>query len=517
MKQLLILRTAQLATALAPILCEAQQASLSRADRLYEEFSFAEAILRYERALEQGVADTTVARRLAECYYNVRDLSRAEKWYAVIAQMPSATATDLVHYTEALRANAKYAEADSILSHHATDPHACDLARNRELYGLLLVDPLLEGDLATLPWNSSGLDLSPAFCSGKIVFASTRPPTVGKRRKHAWDGQAYLHLYLHADGEAMPLKAPTNTNYHRSDPAFSADGTVMYFTRNNSRAENHDDHHATEKHHGEAAVDHATGSHEDDARPEHASGTEAHGSDANTSHGDAEASEHEAKNAWHNLMIASWQLINGVWTNETTFPYNSPAFSTGHPCLTADGLTIYFSSNRPGGFGGVDIWKCNREPGGEWHEPVNLGPKVNTPGNEMFPRVFGDHALFFSSDGHVGLGGLDVLLTWDMEDGPSDPMNVGAPINSRADDMSLVLTDDGRTGYFSSDRKGGAGGADIYQVLLDEPVERRMRITSPTHSADNDRMHSTHIHDANMSGTDQPHTPEKVVAATPHH
>jgi OmpA family/Carboxypeptidase regulatory-like domain/WD40-like Beta Propeller Repeat len=417
-----------LISCLVPVFAYAQQGLLHKADKLYAQYSFAEAITFYERAFDQGAKDNMAAQRLADSYHRLRDLSGSEKWYALLVQWPDATPTDFLRYAEALRANAKYAQADSVMALFAvmdtTDSRGVRLAHNVDLFPKLLVDPVFEGKLVQLPWNSTQLDLSPALWNGKVVFASTRTPQVSVHRTHAWDGHPFLNLYVLNDSTAVPLRGTVNSKFHESDPAFSADGTQMYFTRNNTEA----------------------------------------------------LSSKESERPIGNLVIMTSTLVNGIWTAEVPFAHNAPAHSTGHPSLSMDGLTLYFSSDRPGGFGGIDIWKCERDSCGEWKEPVNLGPKVNTEGDEMFPSVHGDHALFFSSDGHPGLGGLDVFLAWDFSIGPSEPENVGAPINSRVDDMSLALTPDGSIGYFSSDRKGGLGGSDIYMVQLDELFKRKVRV-----------------------------------------
>jgi outer membrane protein OmpA-like peptidoglycan-associated protein len=177
-----------------------------------------------------------------------------------------------------------------------------------------------------------------------------------------------------------------------------------------------------------------------------------------------------------NLKIYGRTLQADGWGNERSFIHNSEQWSVGHPCLSADGNTMYFTSDKPGGVGGTDIWKCAKS-GATWGEAVNLGPVVNTEGNEMFPWVDKDGNLYFASDGHQGLGGLDVVISRMNADGSfGEPTNPGAPLNSDRDDFGLVLKDDGKTGYFTSNRKGGKGDDDIYSITMDRPLTASMSL-----------------------------------------
>ena len=137
--------------------------------------------------------------------------------------------------------------------------------------------------------------------------------------------------------------------------------------------------------------------------------------------------------------------------------------------LTPDGKTLYFASNRPGGYGGLDIYTIKKNENGEWGEAINLGPKVNTKYNEDAPFIHPDQwTLFFTSDGHKTIGGRDIFVTRLFNEEWTTPENMGYPINTTADDNYFTLTADGRKGYFSSGRKGGSGGQDIYTILMPE-------------------------------------------------
>ncbi len=149
---------------------------------------------------------------------------------------------------------------------------------------------------------------------------------------------------------------------------------------------------------------------------------------------------------------------NGDWDKVTSFPFNSANYSSGFPHLNSDGTSLYFASNKPGGFGGYDLYVSHYD-GDDWTEPENLGPEINTPGNEVSPFMAED-VLFFASDYHPGMGGLDIFYT--SLDNPVNIINAGRGINSARDDFGIWLNEDGKTGYFISNRPGGRGLEDIY-------------------------------------------------------
>jgi peptidoglycan-associated lipoprotein len=165
------------------------------------------------------------------------------------------------------------------------------------------------------------------------------------------------------------------------------------------------------------------------------------------------------------------QMQGSSWSDPEDLKIVSDSMIAAHPALSDDGLSMYFSSNIFGGFGGSDLWKIVRENESDkqWSEPVNLGSQINTPGNEMFPFVRKD-TLFFASDGHPGYGGLDIYKAYTNSSGVWVIENLGKPINSEADDFGIIFEKENERGYFSSRRKGGRGGDDIYSFGLDIPV-----------------------------------------------
>ncbi len=159
-------------------------------------------------------------------------------------------------------------------------------------------------------------------------------------------------------------------------------------------------------------------------------------------------------------LTTSIKSDQNSWVKGEDLPFNSNEFETTHPFLSADGQTLYFASDRPGGIGGMDIWKVTKQ-GETWGTPMNLGAPINSPGNELFPAISATGALSYSSNRAGGLGGLD-LYTATMENGAWTTANLGAPFNSMADDLGYVENADGESGYLTSNRAGGQGEDDIY-------------------------------------------------------
>ena len=157
------------------------------------------------------------------------------------------------------------------------------------------------------------------------------------------------------------------------------------------------------------------------------------------------------------------------WDELKLLPFNSSEYSCGHPSISANNQTLYFASDMPGGYGGSDIYYVTRMDSG-WSDPVNMGSDINTEGDEMFPYISAEDVLYFASNGHLGLGGLDVFMVKENKNGSRIIYNMGYPLNSNADDFSFYLKDE-QNGYFASNRKGGLGDDDIYMFeYLEKPT-----------------------------------------------
>jgi outer membrane protein OmpA-like peptidoglycan-associated protein len=274
-------------------------------------------------------------------------------------------------------------------------------------------------NLASL--NTEALEFSPAFYANGIVFVSSR------RKSGPVDaqiGETFFELYYaELDPNGLPLK-PTpfsqtiTSQAHEGPVSFNRDGTVMYFSRNNL----------------------VRGLRRADSKGR--------------------------------VRMKIYEARRGAldWENVQELPFNNDEYSCMHPALSPDGKKLYFASDRPGGMGGLDIWVSLRQGKG-WSEPINMGSKINSTGNDVFPFMHESGILFFASDGHKGYGGLDLFMIDIGKPEWGELANLGEPFNSAADDLGFILNPDGDMGYFSSNRPGGMGRDDLYQFLAPEGIQ----------------------------------------------
>lgn len=261
--------------------------------------------------------------------------------------------------------------------------------------------------------NSKGLDFCAVPFGNGIVFTSSRNKVDGSGLKNVFNNNYFDLYYSEKIGEdkfrdPQKLKGKINGDLHDGTATFNQIGDKMYFTRNNER-----------------------------------------------------------KTGLVSLKIFSAEGIEGHWINLQELPFNSKKFSTCHPSLSKDGKTLYFASDRPGGYGGMDIYKSVFE-NGKWGDAQNLGVNVNGEGNELFPFINDNGHLFFSSDGYGTLGRLDIFLSKKDGRGFKYKRNVGEPFNTEADDFGFYIDASGEHGYLSSNRKGGKGSDDVYGWKLAE-------------------------------------------------
>lgn len=389
-----------------------------KGDRYFSAYFFNDAISSYNQA---DTLTTDGFRNLATSYTNIGNTAKAEETYQKFINGANTKANDYINYAAVLKSNGRYEEADKWMNRFA---EACpgDLRSKEYFANRNMKKPMADEGrykIEHLSVNTDQDDFGAAFYKDKIVFTSSRPSSVIVKRSYNWNNKPFLDLYV-ADVVAGQLQNPRSLNkvtvnkkLHEGPASFNAAGTLMAFTRNNY--------------------------------------------------------DGKSRDGIVKLQLFFSQFENGQWIKQTPFVLNSPEYSVGHPSLTADGNTLFFASDMPGGFGGTDLYKIRRSENGDWGKPENLGSKVNTEGNEMFP-FFQEKmgTLFFASDGHPGLGGLDIFLSHADNDGQfKTVMNAGLPLNTRYDDFALVLDSNNR-GYFSSNRPG-SGGDDLYSVELLKP------------------------------------------------
>ncbi len=408
------------------------------ADRYYARMAYAQARMEYRVAADLGAVNEHVVKRLADCSMKLGDTREGELWYAQVVKYLNREPLDLYMYAQALKGNGKYAEAQTWMDRYLAMGH-----REGEPTQSNIVDFAAKFNSTPDRFSvkrvsvNTSLDDMAATWDGpdRVVFSSTRDSSIGVQWRAAWNNHPFLDLYTaerQADGDlvqARSVQGNVNSRLHDGPAVVAPDGSLWY-TRTNSA---------------------------------------------------------KSKNGVHRLCILHAQRDGDGWKGGDPFLYNNPECSVGHPAISADGRWFLFISDMPGGYGGTDIYICENR-GGQWGEPRNLGPGVNTARNELFPFLAADGVLYFSSAGPPGLGGLDVFASRAGDRGEFNfAVNLGAPVNSPADDFAFVIEPAGNTGYFTSDRAGGPGGDDLFAFTMNHPLEQRFLCTGTVIDDDNAR------------------------------
>ncbi|MFD2587572.1 OmpA family protein [Croceitalea marina] len=399
----------------------AQSGVQRKADYYFSLFSYAKAIPLYEHMLERGFNTTHAHKQLAESYLLIRDFNKAMPHFEAVINNPDIPTDYYFKYAMALHSDGQIDEASKWLKkykrHNKQDSRAKRFLEDGN-FASVVFNSRERYDVTELHFNTSGSDFGSFVHQGKLYFSSTREDE-GSEKLYGWNNEPWLDIFTVPEGStsAVPklLGGDVNSKYHESSLVFTTDykkDTVMYFTRNN-----------------------------------YFKNKESYGLEKD-----------------NNLKIFKAEYIDGEWKTVKSLRINSDYYSTGHPAISPDGKRLYFASDRPGGYGGTDIYYSEIHDRGGIMKPVNAGPIINTEGDEMFPFVNPEGKLFFSSDGHVGFGQLDIFSTIvDVDGNFVDVINLGRPINSSADDFSFYAEKNGINGYISSNRKGGKGSDDIYR------------------------------------------------------
>ena len=401
-----------------------QRVKLASADMEYENFSYINAIKTYERIAEKGYKSADMFQKLANSYYFNAQLDKAEKWYGeLFAIDPNQKPEYYYRYSQSLRSVEKNKEADEIMDKFnelsGNDNRAKLFEKNRNYLAEIKANSG-RYEIQNAGINSIYSDYGTAIYQNKIIFTTSRGTGKLKERKHTWTNQYFTSLFQADLGEKMTPNTPTlfsksiESKVNEATPAFTKDGKTMYFTRNNFLK-------------GKKGKD---------------------------------------GNNITLIKIYKATLINETWENIIEMPFNSDNYSTAHPALSPDEKTLYFASDMPGTFGQSDLWKVNINDNGSFSKPVNLGSTINTPGKETFPFLSGDNEIYFASNGHPGMGGLDIFVSKINTDGTfADVKNVGADLNSPKDDFAFLIDHISRRGFFTSNRDGGQGYDDIYKFF----------------------------------------------------
>jgi outer membrane protein OmpA-like peptidoglycan-associated protein len=440
------------------------QSTLKKAQDLKNNFEYQKAIDEYTKYFSTNNATSEDMRELVECYHMVNDLVSAETWLQKIIASDDCIPSDVWNYALALKSEAKYDEAISQFTNYSLMEGVNRSSAAKQIEGCMLAQQWIKDPTFFDVANQENLNTEYSefglikFGSDYIITSDRMIGSVNKNELFGWTGKPYLKLYsTPSSGKALAVSGslgesgflpmdPLNNSYHNGPGIYDANSSDFFFTRTKmvkiKKTENPDPTSWIEKPTSSDYID--------------------------------------------RLEIYTSNYSYGVWLPPVPFKYNNPEeYSVGHPAITADGQTLYFASDMSGGYGGTDIYYCEKLSNGDWSKPLNAGSAINTEGKEVFPYIDDEGTLFFSSDGHAGMGGLDIFKSIGQKSSWSEPENLKYPINSSKDDFSIYFTEPGLTGFLASNRDGGQGDDDIYSFELNPPSNMILAVITKEKLEDN--------------------------------
>ena len=406
----------------------AQERRLVKGNQKYEEYSFSPAIDIYKKVLDKGYVNSDLLQKLGNSYYFNANYEEAEKIYKQLIETYGSEVGPeyFFRYAQTLKTLGDYTNGDSIMARFAdmtsndlrskilktAKDYKEEIARNSGRYELDLFE-----------YNSKYSDFAPAFYKEGLIFSSDRDTGNLARYRHTWNSKDFLDIYkVNADSSSRNTVVKMNminSRLHESTSVATKDGNTIYFTRNNFI--------------------------------------------------DGKSTKDDEGVVRLKIFRIIWK--DGQWSNLEELPFNSDSYSVAHPALSLDEKTLYFASDMPDSKGESDIYKVVINEDGTFGSPQNLGLPINTEARETFPFVSSENILYFSSDGHPGLGGLDIFGIKIKNGGfTRSVLNVGEPVNSKWDDFSYIINEDNKRGYFASNRAEGMGADDIYGFLETRPL-----------------------------------------------
>lgn len=404
---------------------------LEKANEMYKNFSYVDAIKIYERIAQKGFVNQEMLESLGNAYYYNAEYKKALPWYEQLFQEGKYKVKPEYYYryAQTLKSVGDYTQADKMMAKfveltNANDTRAALFEENKD-YQTVIKNNSGRFQLNNASVNTENSEYGTAFYGDKIVFAGATDARKAKRGVSQWTGESFYDLYEaeHFDqklGSRKPFSSSVNTQFNESTPVFTKDGNTMYFTRNNY-------------------VNRKLGT--------------------------------DIENTILLKILRATKDKNGNWGDIVEVPFNSDQYNVAHPALSSDEKYLYFASDMPGTFGSSDIFRVEILGDNQYGTPENLGNIINTAGRESFPYISKENVLYYSSDGIPGLGGLDIFAAKFNADGStSKPVNIGMPGNSADDDFCFVFNSDSKIGFLTSNRPGGKGKDDIYSFHEDKPL-----------------------------------------------
>jgi hypothetical protein len=395
--------------------------AVERGDELYERHVYSAAIRSYLHAVKLGARNEHVSRRLGHSYLMLGNARAAEPWFSDLVKYLGCTEEDVLTYGEVLKALERYEDHEDLICGYYCDREPDAWAEHRSMMAQVrsLRSRSSNFVVKNLAINTEADEFSPAWHgNGHVLFSSSRPRTVKLPVLDGWTGEPFTCLYVADRSSTGDLAEPRILvglfdNWSNQGPATVASDGTMYYSRNGRKERN----------------------------------------------GQADLEIHRAVHKGGINWQADGHVVLPGWTG-----------SAFHPSLSPTGRTMVFASDNGTGPGGTDLYITHLERG-QWTVPVPLSGAVNSPANEVFPFFGPDGDLYFSSNGHVGMGGYDIYRAKaDGKGGFGEPMNLGMPVNSSSDDLGFIIDRSGNNGYFTSNRPGGMGGDDLYSFRLAGPM-----------------------------------------------
>lgn len=406
-------------------LVNAQERKIKKAQDIFDSHAFSIAIKSYENLVNIGYSSEQVYKNLGNANFQNAKYKEAAKWYSRLFHIGDIYIDSeyMYLYALSLKSTGDY-ELSNFWMERFCKAEPLDIRsikfKNDDDYLGQIKKYSGRYIIKNLSYNSSQSDFAPSIYNGSLVFSSARDTGITRSLITEWTKKPLLNLYKYVDGKSSnPTKfsKSISTRTHQSSAVFTKDGKTMYFTRNNSEKGNviHDD----------------TG--------------------------------------YSRLKLYKATKKNGKWSEVTELPFNSDYYSVAHPALSPDEKRLYFASNMPKTIGKSDIFYVDIKENNKYGIPINLGDKINTESRETFPYISSNNILYFASDGHPGLGGLDIFGA-KINDEYIHVVNVGQPINSNNDDFSFIIDEQTKKGFFASNRSGGKGDDDIYEFEEKDPI-----------------------------------------------
>ncbi|WP_304290323.1 OmpA family protein [Capnocytophaga leadbetteri] len=404
---------------------------LQKANEMYKNFAYVDAIKIYEKIAKQGYVNQEMLESLGNSYYYKAEYKNALQWYEQLFEEGKYNVKPEYYYryAQALKSVGRYDESDKMMNKFAeltgnADTRAVLFEENKD-YQEVIQGNSGRLELHPVSINTEFSEYGTALYGDKVVFTAANSGKTSKGGVSQWTGESYYDLYM-ADRDKQTLSnkkffsTTVNTPFNESTAVFTKDGNTMYFTRNNY-------------------VNRKVGT--------------------------------DVKNTILLKILRATKDSNGEWGNVVELPFNSDDYNVAHPALSPDEKFLYFASDMNGSLGESDIYRVEILGDNQYGTPENLGDIINTPGRESFPFVSKNNVLYYSSDGIPGLGGLDIFAVKFYENGTvSKPINIGRPGNSADDDFCFVMDSETKIGFLSSNRPGGKGRDDIYSFYEEKPL-----------------------------------------------